>query len=299
MSLPNSIQEEAEFDGDPTLELISDEKAQEMEQPAWAKKIMSCVQPKGIQFSYFAPISNIIENNFAIALVALLRFLIGCKNSRHFLNQSEVKPKPIVTCSHVFPALGASYMYLLRVLIGSLDCLRLLRLARLITLVLVLRHSIENCSIPSSKYYKIFKLHFLRCSCRLNLRLTQRRGLGLCQLSSLKAIKQHNLYFLEIVEDEESQLKASDEELDEDVFRRRKVELISGAGELKSLKLIAVFVQYSQTQGKHIRNSHGCIFILLDVSIVMITTVKFTSTKSSCTSFSPRSKPSFNSLEMI
>ena len=58
VSLPNSIQEEAEFDGDPTLELISDEKAQEMERPAWAKKIMSCVQPKGMQFPFFAPISN-------------------------------------------------------------------------------------------------------------------------------------------------------------------------------------------------------------------------------------------------
>ena len=45
-----------------------------------------------------------------------------------------------------FPALGASYMYLLRILIGSL-CLHQLRLARVITLVLVLRHSIGNRSI--------------------------------------------------------------------------------------------------------------------------------------------------------
>lgn len=52
VSLPNSIQEEAEFDGDPTLELISEEKAQEMERPAWAKKIMSCVQPKGMNSPY-------------------------------------------------------------------------------------------------------------------------------------------------------------------------------------------------------------------------------------------------------
>ena len=29
---------------------------------------------------------------------ALLRFVIGLKNSSHFLNQSQVKPKPIVTC---------------------------------------------------------------------------------------------------------------------------------------------------------------------------------------------------------
>ena len=45
-----------------------------------------------------------------------------------------------------FPALGASYMYLLRILINSL-CLHLLQLARVITLVLVLRHSIGNGSI--------------------------------------------------------------------------------------------------------------------------------------------------------
>ena len=33
------------------------------------------------------------------------------KNSRHFINQSELKPKPIVTCSHAFfPALGSGYM---------------------------------------------------------------------------------------------------------------------------------------------------------------------------------------------
>ncbi|XP_068706469.1 uncharacterized protein [Montipora foliosa] len=42
-----SIEEdEAEFEGDPTLELVSDEKAQELEAPAWAAKIMSYVQQK-------------------------------------------------------------------------------------------------------------------------------------------------------------------------------------------------------------------------------------------------------------
>ena len=48
VSLHDSIQEEAEFDGDPTLELIPDERLHDDEQPAWAKKILSCVQPKGI-----------------------------------------------------------------------------------------------------------------------------------------------------------------------------------------------------------------------------------------------------------
>ena len=51
MALHDSIQEEAEFDGDPTLEIISDEKVKELEQPAWAKKIMSCVKPKGMNLS--------------------------------------------------------------------------------------------------------------------------------------------------------------------------------------------------------------------------------------------------------
>jgi len=46
------------------------------------------------------------------------------KKSHHFLNQSEVKLKPITTVSRLartrFPSLGAGYTYLLRVLIGSL-----------------------------------------------------------------------------------------------------------------------------------------------------------------------------------
>ena len=33
---------------------------------------------------------------------ALLRSVIGCQNSRHFLNQWEANPKPIVPRSHVF-----------------------------------------------------------------------------------------------------------------------------------------------------------------------------------------------------
>ena len=50
-----------------------------------------------------------------------------------------------------FPALGSGYMHLLRVLIGSSELLIVRRsvfeLVRVITLVLVLRHSIENRSI--------------------------------------------------------------------------------------------------------------------------------------------------------
>ena len=44
---------------------------------------------------------------FAFALVLRYDCVIGLKNARHFLNQSEVKPRPIVTCLHAFPALEA------------------------------------------------------------------------------------------------------------------------------------------------------------------------------------------------
>ena len=45
-----------------------------------------------------------IESNFAFALVLLylVDSMIGSQSSRHFLNQWEVKPKPIVFCSHAF-----------------------------------------------------------------------------------------------------------------------------------------------------------------------------------------------------
>ena len=50
-SLQQSIQEEeAEFEGDPSLELVSEEKVRELERPAWATKIIkSYVQTKGNQ----------------------------------------------------------------------------------------------------------------------------------------------------------------------------------------------------------------------------------------------------------
>ena len=65
-----------------------------------------------------------------------------------------------------FPALGAGYMYLLRILLASLCCLHLLRLVKDITLVLVLRHSIGNRStiLPCNSFdlpRKIGKMIFL------------------------------------------------------------------------------------------------------------------------------------------
>ena len=75
------------------------------------------------------------------------------KNSRHFVIQSIVKPKPLVPLSHAF-SLHVSYIKLLWVLIGSLYCP--LWLARVITLVLVLRHSIQTA------------LKLLRVKCRFS-----------------------------------------------------------------------------------------------------------------------------------
>ena len=62
-----------------------------------------------------------------------LRHTIGLKNALHFSIQSKVNLKPSVTLG-LFPALCVSYMYLLRVLIGSQKCPWL---AKVITLVFV------------------------------------------------------------------------------------------------------------------------------------------------------------------
>ena len=69
--------------------------------------------------------------------VGLDRFSIECRNQKQ--NQSWL------VHTH-FPALGAGCMYLLRVLIGSLDCLRLLWLVRVILWCFVLRRSSEHRS---------------------------------------------------------------------------------------------------------------------------------------------------------
>ena len=68
--------------------------------------------------------------------------MIGLKIWRQFINQWNGKPKPRT----IFPALWASYVELLRIWIGSLRCFHLVRLVEVITLVFVLRYSIENRS---------------------------------------------------------------------------------------------------------------------------------------------------------
>ena len=93
-----------------------------------------------------------------------------------------------------FPAVSVGYMHFLRVLIGSLDARCLLWLARVITLRLVLRQSIENCTnvktwssnwwfsvFPSWLYLSMYwncteysdaDLIMERAACLLSLRLT-------------------------------------------------------------------------------------------------------------------------------
>ena len=57
-----------------------------------------------------------------------------------------------------FPADFVSFMYLLRVLIGSLDCLSALWLARVITLDLVLRHRCNLTSVYGNSSYTILHI---------------------------------------------------------------------------------------------------------------------------------------------
>ena len=74
----------------------------------------------------------------------------------HFFIQSNAKPKPIVTRDKFSRALCVNHMQLLRVLIDSLYFWCPLLLARVITLVSVLRHSIENHSRHLNWFYESF-----------------------------------------------------------------------------------------------------------------------------------------------
>ena len=67
------------------------------------------------------------------------------------------KTKTNLDNSHAFSRFGTGDMYLLRALIGSLDCLRPLWLVRVITLFLVLRHSKENRSNIKVQTISVFQ----------------------------------------------------------------------------------------------------------------------------------------------
>jgi len=68
---------------------------------------------------------------------ALLRYTIAFKNARHYVIQSDVKP-PIATCMHTNSRASR------RDLIGSLNCLCLLRLATERTLLPVWDTQLKN-----------------------------------------------------------------------------------------------------------------------------------------------------------
>ena len=90
-------------------------------------------------------------------------------------NQKWNQNQSWLACTR-FPALGTGYMYLLRALIGSLDCLQLLWLVRVITLVLVLRHSNENRSITLLVPH--WHLTHVTCSCAVARSLLYWQSLG-------------------------------------------------------------------------------------------------------------------------
>ena len=85
-----------------------------------------------------------VESNSRLVWFCITTFCDSVVNKTRATISTNGNPNQNQSCFHRtrFPALGASYMYLLRILIGSLCCLHLLRLARVTTMVL--RHSIGN-----------------------------------------------------------------------------------------------------------------------------------------------------------
>ena len=73
--------------------------------------------------------------------------------------QSEVNQNESCLGRIRFPALCVNYVQFPRALIGSLYCLCPLWLARVITLVLVLRHTIENHSYSNFSFYFVREVH--------------------------------------------------------------------------------------------------------------------------------------------
>ena len=76
------------------------------------------VKPEIFDFRLVSKVTSELLNAFA-----LLHAVIGSKFSRHFFNQSEVKPKPIVARACTFSR-ALCRLRVIRVLTGLLDCLR-------------------------------------------------------------------------------------------------------------------------------------------------------------------------------
>ena len=69
-----------------------------------------------------------IESDFhhCFGFALLYTLCLAKKICTTFQLKSDTKPKTTVTCSNMFLTLGPDYIYLLRVLIGSLDFLHFL-----------------------------------------------------------------------------------------------------------------------------------------------------------------------------
>ena len=65
-------------------------------------------ESQGYKLVFYSGFQLTVESNRWIYLVLLYYAVIGLKNSRHLLDQSDAKPKPIATCrvARVFPRLA-------------------------------------------------------------------------------------------------------------------------------------------------------------------------------------------------
>ena len=102
---------------------------------------------------------------------------IGLENSRHFLIQSEVKPKPTVTRSQAFSrALHVSYMHLFDWFTGL--CVSfVIGQSDYFVLVLVLGHSIGDCPKLMQTRLLVRKVCFHRYQVHLLFVLFRRNGI--------------------------------------------------------------------------------------------------------------------------
>ena len=82
-----------------------------------------------------------------ITCLRLLRLVIGLKDSRQFSTNEKQNQNQSHHVRVIFPALRASYRWLLGIVIGLSRCSFLLWLVAVIALVLVFQQSFENRSI--------------------------------------------------------------------------------------------------------------------------------------------------------
>ena len=105
----------------------------------WSSMIIS--RKRAIQ------LNKVAKKNLRLLCFALLRYVIGPQNSRHFLNQSDLKLKPVVTWSHAFSRASGGWTAFTSSSHWHLVTFPFLWLVVVIVLGLVLWNSIENCSI--------------------------------------------------------------------------------------------------------------------------------------------------------